>query len=165
MHPTQNPPTPGTLSGAAPADLTDTPAAVLRRAALYLERHGWCQHVYYDRSKNGLATSTPPADVLGAIGMAVYGGPLLDVMDQDRRGSAVFYAAYGALCHFLAATGRIDSPTAPSWLWTPAEWNDYPTTTKTDVIRALLRAARACERPAPGTTPAHEPTPRERTLR
>jgi hypothetical protein len=46
---------------------------VLRDAALYLERYGWIQGAYYDATSQ---TFTPAACMVGAIGMACYGGPV-----------------------------------------------------------------------------------------
>ncbi|MBG0567916.1 hypothetical protein I4J89_41400 [Actinoplanes sp. NEAU-A11] len=48
-------------------------AQVLRSAALYLERHGWIQGCYYDGTTG---VFTPPACLVGAIGMVCYGGPV-----------------------------------------------------------------------------------------
>ncbi|WP_230860486.1 DUF6197 family protein [Actinoplanes aureus] len=59
-----------------PADSADPPetvAQVLRSAALYLERHGWIQGCYYDGTTG---VFTPPACLVGAIGMVCYGGPV-----------------------------------------------------------------------------------------
>ncbi|OJF13301.1 DUF6197 family protein [Couchioplanes caeruleus] len=50
-----------------------TAAMVLRLAALYLQRHGWIQGAYYDLSAT---VFTPAADMVGAIGMVCYGGPV-----------------------------------------------------------------------------------------
>ncbi|BCJ51252.1 hypothetical protein Asp14428_27270 [Actinoplanes sp. NBRC 14428] len=50
-----------------------TAAQVLRDAALYLERHGWIKGAYYDATSGSF---TPPACLVGAIGMVCYGGPV-----------------------------------------------------------------------------------------
>jgi hypothetical protein len=58
---------------ATSAEAPGTAARVLRSAALYLERHGWIQGAYYDSTSG---TFTPPACMVGAIGMVCYGGPV-----------------------------------------------------------------------------------------
>jgi hypothetical protein len=57
---------------ATPGEAPGTAPQVLRSAALYLERHGWIQGAYYDSTSAGF---TPPACLVGAIGMVCYGGP------------------------------------------------------------------------------------------
>ncbi|NJC85149.1 DUF6197 family protein [Planosporangium mesophilum] len=72
MHPTHNPPT---TAGA------DTPAQVLRDAALYLERHGWTRGAFYDYL-NGLHRM-PAACAVGAIRVVCFGTPVDDATDLD----------------------------------------------------------------------------------
>lgn len=50
-----------------------TAGRVLRSAAVYLERHGWITGAYYDATTG---VFTPPACMVGAIGMVCYGGPV-----------------------------------------------------------------------------------------
>ncbi|MEH1055892.1 hypothetical protein V6U89_11850 [Micromonospora sp. CPCC 206171] len=63
MHATQN----------QVAEQVTTPARTLRDAALYLSRHGWTQGAYYDATSGSF---TPPACLVGAVGMVCYGGPV-----------------------------------------------------------------------------------------
>jgi hypothetical protein len=61
MHPTHS-----QLPG---AHIGVTPAAVLRGAAAYLQRHGWIRGAYYDATDHPF----PAACAVGAIGMAAHG--------------------------------------------------------------------------------------------
>ncbi|GGQ87248.1 DUF6197 family protein [Couchioplanes azureus] len=61
------------LAGTEPVEAPGSVGSVLRSAALYLERHGWIQGAYYDSTTTSF---TPAACMVGAIGMACYGGPV-----------------------------------------------------------------------------------------
>ncbi|MGI5182320.1 DUF6197 family protein [Dactylosporangium sp. CA-152071] len=48
-------------------------AQTLRDTTLYLQRHGWNQGEYYDAT---CVRFTPPACLVGAVGIVCYGGPV-----------------------------------------------------------------------------------------
>ena len=114
---------PGT--GEAPA----TAAQVLRDAALYLERHGWIQGAYYDATSGSF---TPPACLVGAIGMACYGGPV-DAPAQhfDDPGFLDFEEAVLHLDRYLMVEDGSES----------YEFNDAKGRRAEDVTRVLRDAA------------------------
>jgi len=83
-----------------------TPARVLRDAALYLDRHGWIQGAYYDATGGSF---TPPACMVGAIGMVCYGGPVdAPALNYDDPGFASFAAARDWLDGYLCASLAYD---------------------------------------------------------
>ncbi|GIH03390.1 hypothetical protein Rhe02_14570 [Rhizocola hellebori] len=108
---------------------TDTVAATLLSAADYLERHGWIQASYYD---NTAAVYTPPACLVGAIGIVCYGGPV-DAPAQmfDDPGFPDFEAAMVFLdfCVVHATEGELTSA---------YDYNDAKGRTADEVI-CLLR--------------------------
>jgi hypothetical protein len=114
-----------TDAGEAPG----TAALVLRLAALYLQRHGWVQGAYYDMSTSCF---TPAADVVGAIGMVCYGGPV-DAPAQhfDDPGFLDFEEAVLHLDRYLLV---MDGSQA-------YEFNDATGRTVADVIAVLRKAA------------------------
>jgi hypothetical protein len=131
---------PDATSSTAPVDLVtetddDTTGRVLRDAATYLERHGWIQGVYYDATSGSF---TPPACLVGAIGMVCYGGPV-DAPAQhfDDPGFLDFEAAVLHLDRYLLAENSSES----------YEFNDAKGRRLADVTRVLRDAA---------TRPAHE---------
>src|SRR5205085_352791 len=73
MHPTQD--------SVSVAPTRPTIADTLRRAALYLIRHGWTQDNHYSNAMTPLILRTttifPAADVLGALVLAATGRTLL----------------------------------------------------------------------------------------
>ncbi len=112
-----------------------TVAEVLRSAALYLERHGWIQGGYYDATEG---VFTPPACLVGAIGMACYGGPV-DAPAQhfDDPAFVDFEAAVLHLDRFLLVEDGSES----------YDFNDAKGRALADVTRVLRKAA---------ATPEHE---------
>jgi hypothetical protein len=120
------------LSEAAPANTGEAPgtaAQVLRDAALYLERHGWIQGGYYDATTG---VFTPPACLVGAIGMVCFGGPV-DAPAQhfDDPGFLDFEAAVLHLDRYLLAEDGSES----------YEFNDAKGRRLEDVTRVLRDAA------------------------
>ncbi|WP_426505396.1 DUF6197 family protein [Dactylosporangium sp. McL0621] len=77
----------------------DEVAQTLRDTRLYLQRHGWNQGEYYDATA-GLFT--PPACLVGAVGIVCYGGPV-DAPAQmfDDPGFGSFEQAVGFLDLYL----------------------------------------------------------------
>jgi hypothetical protein len=113
----------------------ETTGRVLRSAALYLERHGWIQGTYYDATSGSF---TPPACMVGAIGMVCYGGPV-DAPAQhfDDPGFLDFEAAVLHLDRYLLAEDGSES----------YEFNDAKGRAAWHVIQVLEDAA---------ARPAHE---------
>jgi hypothetical protein len=110
-------------------------AQVLRSAATYLERHGWIQGAYYDGTSG---IFTPPACMVGAIGMVCYGGPVDAPAQQfDGPGFLDFEAAVLHLDRYLLAENGSES----------YEFNDAKGRRVDDVLRVLRDAA---------ARPAHE---------
>jgi hypothetical protein len=109
--------------------VTEPPARVLLDAAMYLERHGWITGAYYDATSG---TFTPPACMVGAIGMVCYGGPV-DAPAQhfDDPGFLDFEEAVLHLDRYLLAEDGSES----------YEFNDARGRTLDDVTHVLRRAA------------------------
>ncbi|MEU7875150.1 hypothetical protein [Dactylosporangium sp. NPDC049140] len=82
--------------GNAAAEVRQT----LRDTRLYLERHGWNQGEYYDATSGRF---TPPACLVGAVGIVCYGGPV-DAPAQmfDDPGFGSFEQAVGFLDLYLS---------------------------------------------------------------
>lgn len=116
-------------AGGDAGDAPGTAAHVLRSAALYLERHGWIQGAYYDATAG---VFTPPACLVGAIGMVCYGGPV-DAPAQhfDHPGFLDFEEAVLHLDQWLLAEDGTES----------YEFNDARGRTVDDVIHVLRMAA------------------------
>ena len=106
-----------------------TVAVTLRAAAAYLDRHGWRQGAYYDATGRGF---TPGADMVGAIGIVCYGGPV-DAPAQhfDAPGWVEFEAAVAFLDGCLADRYEADVYT----------FNDAPGRTFAEVRDGLQVAA------------------------
>jgi hypothetical protein len=133
MHPTHNPP-----------EVEQTPADVLRHAALYLSRHGWIQRTYY-----GTPGPTPPACALGAIAMAAYGNPVAEPFNVDQPGWSDYYNAAESFNDYLHLAGLMpddpDSTGENGDDFDVYDWNDLAATTGEQVITALQSAAQQWE--------------------
>ncbi len=142
MHATQDPVSPAT---------TPTVADTLRRAALYLIRHGWTQDHTYDTPAIPPASDTFPAtDVLGALVLAVTGRTLIPaelVRECDTATVREFNDAAVYLARWLGLLADTDPafdtdywPTlaAQNLLW---KWNDSPWQDQAHVVDGLLCAA------------------------
>ncbi|AXO37774.1 hypothetical protein [Micromonospora sp. B006] len=132
MHATQN----------TVAEQVTTPARTLRDAALYLSRHGWTQGAYYDATSGSF---TPPACLVGAVGMVCYGGPV-DAPAQmfDAPEFADFNAALTYLDWYLAL--RFADSQYYERLDTAYDFNDAKGQTADAVIAVLNAAANAWDR-------------------
>ncbi|WP_027346731.1 DUF6197 family protein [Hamadaea tsunoensis] len=108
----------------------DTPAGVLRAAALYLEQHGWTRDNYYPTGN----TPFPPACVVGAIGMTVHGKPFATPLDTHRPGHSLLQAAILILTDYLGLPASIDADDLIGW-------NDHDATDAAHVIHTLRAAA------------------------
>jgi membrane-bound lytic murein transglycosylase B len=137
MHPTHTPTT----------DVELTPADLLRCAARYLLRHGWHQGDMYARTVTN-DPATPPACALGAIRMAVCGGP--DTAydgDQAEQMNTAVHAFAGLLIDWTEPDPdeiRTDDPYD-----VVADWNDDAHTRADHVIAALHDAANRWEQRHP----------------
>ncbi|WDZ86374.1 DUF6197 family protein [Micromonospora cathayae] len=133
MKATHNPPT------GEPA----TPAEVLRGAALYLSRHGWIQGMYY--LPTDWTDPTPPACLVGAIGMACEGRQAKHLTEVHPDYRAVYRAAIAAMVAYLDLAHPIHLVDEDGyWLEEHSEpfaWNDSAGHTAEDVIDALNAAA------------------------
>jgi hypothetical protein len=113
--------------------VTMTPAEVLRAAALYIERHGWIQHLFYGH--NG---PFPPADVLGAIRIAVLG----DTQGLSGIPSDPDTILINRVQRYLAAQLDTDYTTGDvAALDVIGDWNDETDRTPDTVIATLREAA------------------------
>jgi hypothetical protein len=112
-------------AGGAPG----TAGLVLRLAALYLQRHGWVQGAYYEFTAECF---TPAADMVGAIGMVCYGGPVDAPAQQfDDPGFLDFEEAVLHLDRYLLVMDGSQS----------YEFNDVKGRRVEDVIGVLRKAA------------------------
>ncbi|MER7460938.1 hypothetical protein [Micromonospora sp. NPDC126480] len=138
MKATQKPPT------TAPVN---TPADLLRMAALYLRRHGWHQGTYYDTSTD---TVTPPACAAGAIGIACAGHRVEHFSQLAPDTLADYLATLGALVDYLDASYPLFLVDEDGFVidehTSPYSWNDDPLCTAELVIAALEDAAKEWDR-------------------
>jgi len=138
MQPTQNP----------PADLSGTPARVLRDAARYLARYGWIQGAYYDPTAT---VFTPAACVVGAVGMVCYGGPVdAPAMNHDDLGWDDFQQAVAWLDAFIAE--RYPARQHTDGFGCAYEFNDVKGRNAAQVIAVLNEAAQAWQAQQPAST-------------
>jgi len=119
-------------------DVTITPADILRGAARYVDLHGWTRDDFYSASHDAI---WPAACALGAIGMAVYGRPVVDPEESSHPGSEQFEAARALLVAYLSHTGELFD--YDDGELTIADWNDLGGNSANDVIRAFEAAADA----------------------
>jgi hypothetical protein len=138
MQPTQNPPVEPVT-----APVT-SPATTLRDAALYLERHGWCQESYFAVT----GVPTPPACAMGAISIAVHGYACPDDIyygrgEDDRtdaKSTPLVHEAESVFADYLLRSGEVD-PDTDGDLVSVGAWNDEDGRTAAQVITALRKAA------------------------
>jgi hypothetical protein len=137
MHATQNPVSPATHPGIA-----DT----LRRAALYLIRHGWTQDTNYAKRTTPVIPGNPmpAADVIGALVLATTGRTLIPgeiLRECGLDATCEFYNAVDYLTDWLGLSDEIDyasDKTPQRLLW---DWNDAPWQDQAHVVDGLLCAA------------------------
>ncbi|MFF0366937.1 hypothetical protein [Micromonospora sp. NPDC005087] len=135
MKATHNPPTPAPVN---------TPADLLRMAALYLRRHGWTQGTYYDIYEPA-DYLTPPACAAGAIGIACAGHRVEHFSQLDPDALADYLATLGAFVDYLDTTAPVFLVDIDGYLTdehtSPYSWNDDPARTAEQVVTALGAAA------------------------
>jgi hypothetical protein len=138
MQPTQKP------SVEPVTEPVTSPATTLRDAALYLERHGWCQESYFTH----LGAATPPACLMGAISITVHGYAHPDDIYYGRPDNDPAQTAAAALIHdaesvmadHLIRFGEVDPSIDPAD-FSVESWNDRDGRTAAQVIAALRKAA------------------------
>ena len=121
-----------------------TPAATLRRAADYLEAHGWIQGQYYASWND----EQPAACTVGALAVAAYGYPHPEPFCDDFEAGddalidcwSAFVNAEFALAAYLGLL-RVDERRDPDDMESVHTWNDKPARTGPEVIAALRAAA------------------------
>ncbi len=120
-------------------------STILRAAATYLDRHGWVQGAYYDGTA---VVFTPPACLVGAIGLVCYGGPV-DAPAQhfDDPGFAEFEAAVAYLDRYLS--DRFPVRAGGEGFATAYDFNDAKGRTEAEVVWTLVEAADDWERDHP----------------
>ncbi|BCJ59007.1 DUF6197 family protein [Micromonospora endophytica] len=122
---------------------TVTPADLLRLAALYLRRHGWTRGTYY--AITGITTPTPPACVVGAIGIACAGRRINHPEQLDGLDRQTYRHAVAALVDYLDAfqpVRFVDDDGFPVIEHSsPYAWNDDPGRTAEQVVTTLEKAA------------------------
>ena len=115
-----------------------TPARILRAAAHYLAVHGWTQGDHYFHTTDADPSTWPEADVLGAIGVAVYARVYPNPDNPHLANWPVFSAACDVLYDYLDVADDYlhDRPDAGI-----GDWNDQPAMTAQQVIDTLTNAA------------------------
>jgi hypothetical protein len=134
MNPTQKPSTTAQPGATTPAD-------ILRGAALYLERHGWTQGVFFDFD-TPRPTPTPPACAFGAIHIATFGTTStepVDRADYDDPDVTLRTQAERCLVGYLDLDLTHDGIVASHDLI--MRWNDQDHATAEQVINDLRAAA------------------------
>jgi hypothetical protein len=124
-------------------DVPVTPADILRGAARYLHLHGWTQGTLYADTASAI---TPPACALGAIGMAAFGQPVPDLVDErsEWRDFQRAVATFKDYLHLTALELADPCENPPTPL--VDRWNDAAGRTAEEVIAALNTAADEWER-------------------
>lgn len=139
MHPTHTPATTDTrINEWSPAD-------TLRAVATYLERHGHHQGSYYDRTDT-LSPATPPACVVGGIGIVIHGSAEVDPESAELPGADDVAAARDLLIDHLVDIGELRPPVDFGDTSALFDWNDDTWRTGTDIVIACHAAARDYDR-------------------
>src|SRR5215813_12877093 len=86
-------------------DRLESPAAVLRHAAVYLWRYGWTKAAFYHQPDPDIEHPFPPACTVGAIRAAVFGKPMPSL--YDTAGTDLDNPAHMALVDHTLAAQRI----------------------------------------------------------
>jgi hypothetical protein len=118
-----------------------TSGGTLRNAAGYLAEHGWIQGAYYDAT---IGVFTPPACLVGALGVVCYGGPADSPVEQfGEPGFEEFGTALAVLEAFL--TDWCGDPPDGGEVHTAYAFNDAKGRTLAEVTEALKLAARTVD--------------------
>ncbi len=116
---------------------------VLRRAARYLDRHGWTPTGLYDVHSGCLLkcrchfTGTYPASILGGIRVGVFGQPRWYLTATDEPARHAYTTAVEWLNTYLIAIGHAGRHASVF------DWQTAPGRTPTQVSDALRAAATA----------------------
>jgi hypothetical protein len=119
-----------------------TPGDVLRAAALYLERHGWTQWLYFDRTTTD--SPFPPACMLGGIRAAVFGGTdghATDSVGYDHPDAVLIRATQQHLAVYLDPEFAFNIERISGATDVIGDWNDAAERNAATVITALRDAA------------------------
>ena len=122
-----------------PIDPALTPAALLRGAALYLERHGWTTGEIFAPATE--ENSLPNACAIGAINVAAHGRPVLsslDGTDDDLTNAAILAMRVFAVWLDPDYKFGINGTSAIDII---GDWNDHTGRIAAEVIEALRDAA------------------------
>lgn len=105
----------------------------LRAAAKVIEMNGWTQRSFFE-SIFGLSASMCPVCVHGALNVAKFGEPVIELLWDTK--TEMDYLA------------RAIDPELPGWksFELVYDWNDDEMRTKEDVLEMLERAAQLAER-------------------
>jgi hypothetical protein len=125
----------------------ESPAAILRHAAVYLWRCGWTRATFYHQPDPEIEYPFPPACTVGAIRAAVFGKPMPIL--YDTNGPDIDNPHHQALVdqtldaqRVLAALVDPDfDPETHGSMDVIAAWNDETGRRITDVLTALYGAA------------------------
>jgi hypothetical protein len=144
MKATHNPPT-TTITDpdiTATIDLDSTPADLLRGAAIYLQRHGWTQHQFFELLDDSDGPFLP-ACASGAIMTAAYGHCLGNIVvdHDDEPEAAAAMAAMRVLADYLDGGYIPNEGYQVSAIDVIGDWNDDTDRTVTEVVDALNDAA------------------------
>jgi hypothetical protein len=122
-----------------------TPAALLRGAGLYLQRHGWIQGEIF--GDGGTTDAFPPACAIGAVNVSAHGQPILssadgsddDLTDAAIRAMRVFAASLDP--EYSACSAEHPHICDRSAIDIIGDWNDEDGRTLDEVVEALTEAA------------------------
>jgi hypothetical protein len=139
MHPTQQP----------TADRSETPAAVLRHAAVYLWRYGWTTDMFYLHATDDTNSQAvmPAACIAGAIRTVVFGQPVEILSDHApdhdhqtwQTAIRTVQASEQVLADAIRGRGPDDDYTSPIDII--GNWNDEDGRTIADVLILLYSTA------------------------
>lgn len=121
-----------------------TPGVLLRGAAVYLTRHGWTQHQFFDMAADS-GDPFPPACASGAIIAAAFGrcipSGVCTVDGSDDPDTLAALRAMRFFADWLDDGETISGDLAPSCIDAIGDWNDDEWRSRYFVIQSLQDAA------------------------